>query len=105
MSSTPDKYDVKNNIHSTILLSVKGILLAAILPILFGRAWADQTAHPIQISADNAQNNDSLGQTIYRGNVIVEQGSLFLKGDKVIINVQTFWDGHTPPDRVIEAML
>jgi glyoxylate reductase len=26
-------------------------------------------------------------------------------GDKVIINVQTFWDGHSPPDRVIEAML
>ena len=26
-------------------------------------------------------------------------------GDKVIINVQTFWDGHTPPDRVIEVML
>ena len=26
-------------------------------------------------------------------------------GDKVIINVQTFWDGHTPPDRVIETML
>ena len=26
-------------------------------------------------------------------------------GDKVIINVQTFWDGHTPPDRMIEAML
>ena len=26
-------------------------------------------------------------------------------GDKVIINVQTFWDGHTPPDRVIESML
>ena len=26
-------------------------------------------------------------------------------GDKVIINVQTFWDGHTPPDRVIETLL
>ena len=26
-------------------------------------------------------------------------------GDKVIINTQTFWDGHTPRDRVIEAML
>ena len=26
-------------------------------------------------------------------------------GDKVIINVQTFWDGHAPRDRVIEAML
>ncbi len=26
-------------------------------------------------------------------------------GDKVIINIQTFWDGHAPPDRVIETML
>ena len=26
-------------------------------------------------------------------------------GDKVIINIQTFWDGHTPRDLVIEAML
>ena len=25
-------------------------------------------------------------------------------GDKVIINIQTFWDGHTPRDRVIETM-
>ncbi|MGC6536744.1 MAG: 2-hydroxyacid dehydrogenase [Candidatus Puniceispirillaceae bacterium] len=26
-------------------------------------------------------------------------------GQKVIINIQTFLDGHTPPDRVVEAML
>ena len=26
-------------------------------------------------------------------------------GDKVTINIQTFWDGHAPRDRVIEAML
>ena len=26
-------------------------------------------------------------------------------GDKVIINIQTFVDGHTPPDRVVAAML
>ena len=26
-------------------------------------------------------------------------------GDKVIINIQTFQDGHTPPDRVLAAML
>ena len=26
-------------------------------------------------------------------------------GDKVIISIQTFWDGHAPRDRVIEAML
>ena len=29
----------------------------------------------------------------------------FEMGDKVIINIQTFWDGHAPRDRVIEAML
>lgn len=26
-------------------------------------------------------------------------------GDKVIVNIQTFIDGHTPPDRVIEVMI
>ena len=26
-------------------------------------------------------------------------------GEKVIINIQTFLDGHTPPDRVVPAML
>jgi len=26
-------------------------------------------------------------------------------GTKVIINIQTFMDGHTPPDRVLPAML
>lgn len=26
-------------------------------------------------------------------------------GEKVIINIQTFFDGHTPPDRVVPAML
>ena len=26
-------------------------------------------------------------------------------GDKVIVNVKTFWDGHRPPDRVLASML
>jgi len=26
-------------------------------------------------------------------------------GEKVIINIKTFADGHTPPDRVVPAML
>ena len=25
-------------------------------------------------------------------------------GEKVIVNIKTFADGHTPPDRVIETM-
>ena len=26
-------------------------------------------------------------------------------GEKVIVNVKTFWDGHRPPDRVLASML
>jgi Lactate dehydrogenase and related dehydrogenases len=26
-------------------------------------------------------------------------------GDKVIVNIRTFWDGHRPPDRVLASML
>jgi glyoxylate reductase len=26
-------------------------------------------------------------------------------GEKVLINIKTFVDGHTPPDRVIEGLL
>ena len=26
-------------------------------------------------------------------------------GEKVIINVKAFWDGHRPPDRVLVSML
>ena len=26
-------------------------------------------------------------------------------GEKVIVNIKTFADGHTPPDRVLEAMI
>ena len=39
----------------------------------------------------------------YIGSATIE--GRFEMGDKVIINIQTFWDGHAPRDRVIEAML
>jgi len=53
--------------------------------MLFSPTWADQPSQPIQISADNAQSISNLGQTIYRGNVIVKQGSLLLRGDMVTV--------------------
>ena len=61
------------------------ILPIIILSMALSPTWADQPSQPIQISADNAQSIGSLGQTIYRGNVIVEQGSLLLSGDMVTV--------------------
>ena len=38
-----------------------------------------------------------MGSATYEGRVDM--------GDKVIVNIQTFWDGHRPPDRVLASML
>jgi len=39
---------------------------------------------------------------LYMGSATVEGRTAM--GEKVIINIKTFSDGHTPPDRIIEAM-
>ncbi|MEE3240015.1 MAG: lipopolysaccharide transport periplasmic protein LptA [Pseudomonadota bacterium] len=85
MSSTPDNNGLRNNNHSANFLYASFILPIIILSMLFNPTWADQPSQPIQISADNAQSISKLGQTIYRGNVIVEQGSLLLRGDMVTV--------------------
>ena len=85
MSSTPDNNGSRNNNHSANFLCASFILPIIILSMLFSPTWADQPSQPIQISADNAQSISNLGQTIYRGNVIVEQGSLLLRGDMVTV--------------------
>ena len=83
MSSTPDSNGSRNNNHSANFLCASFILPIIILSIFFSQTWADQPSQPIQIRADNAQSISNLGQMIYRGNVIVEQGSLLLSGDMV----------------------
>jgi lipopolysaccharide export system protein LptA len=86
VSSTPDNYGSKNNHDSANLLSASFLLPIIILSTLLNPTWAGQPSQPIQISADNAQSSGNLGQTIYRGSVIVKQGSLLLRGDMVIVN-------------------
>lgn len=54
-----------------------------ISPTLF--ALPDDTQQPIRIKADSAERNEKTGQTIYDGNVIIEQGSLQITADQVVI--------------------
>jgi lipopolysaccharide export system protein LptA len=54
------------------------------LPLPALALTADQS-QPINIEADTADINDQAGTTVYRGNVIVTQGSIRLSGDTVTV--------------------
>ena len=66
-----------------------GRLLAAAL-LLAGAAPAaalsTDSGEPIAIEADRAERDDARRVTIYRGNVIIDQGSLRITGDTVTIH-------------------
>jgi glyoxylate reductase len=52
--------------------------------------------NPKLLGLDNAVLLPHMGSATIEGRIDM--------GEKVIINIKTFVDGHTPPDRVIEAM-
>lgn len=66
-----------------------GRLLAAAL-LLAGAAPASalstDSGEPILIEADRAERDDARRVTIYRGNVVIDQGSLRITGDTVTIH-------------------
>lgn len=67
------------------LRKIPSLILLALAPLV---AWplASDRNQPIEIEADFAELDDEKGVTVYRGNVIVVQGSLRLSGDKLIVN-------------------
>lgn len=71
---------LKRNPHSINLVLLISLLLP--LPALALNTDQDQ---PINIEADTADLDDNAGTTVYRGNVIVTQGSLRLTGDTVTV--------------------
>ena len=52
--------------------------------------------NPKLLKLDNAVLLPHMGSSTFEGRIAM--------GEKVIINIKTFADGHTPPDRVLEAM-
>lgn len=62
---------------------VAAVLLASVAP---AHALSTDSEKPISILADQAEHNDATRITIYRGNVVIDQGSLHITGDTVTIN-------------------
>lgn len=63
--------------------------LAALVLLTSGavaHALSTDSDQPISILADQAEHNDATRITIYRGNVVIDQGSLHITGDNVTIN-------------------
>jgi glyoxylate reductase len=52
--------------------------------------------NPKLLQLDNVVLLPHMGSSTFEGRIAM--------GEKVIINIKTFADGHTPPDRVLEAM-
>lgn len=86
MSYSPDSSHATEQCKRKVAFSICNFLLVTIASVFFSSTWAQSSEHPIQISADNAERSERLGHTIYRGNVIIEQGLLLLKGNTVMIN-------------------
>ncbi len=57
----------------------------------------EPAVNPKLLALDNVVLLPHMGSATIEGRIDM--------GEKVIINIKTFVDGHKPPDRVIEAML
>lgn len=80
------------------MLQIKKFSVITFIPMLFSLALLSLTfpsvavalssdhTKPIKIKADSASINEKTGVSVYRGNVIFSQGSLIIKGNKVIIH-------------------
>lgn len=68
-------------------LLIKSTLLLVIALFSNVQCWALSTDkdQPIEIEADTAELDDQKGITIYRGNVVVVQGSIRMTGDTMTV--------------------
>lgn len=80
------------------MLQIKKITVIGFIPLLIllsflflvsaptAFALSSDRKQPIKIKADSVSINEKTGVSLYKGNVIFTQGSLILKGDKVVIH-------------------
>ncbi|VAW96873.1 hypothetical protein MNBD_GAMMA23-1354 [hydrothermal vent metagenome] len=73
------------------------LLIAVILLPSVSFALSSDQDQPIKIKADNVKLNEKTGISVYNGNVIFTQGSLILKGNKIVI--------HQPDGRVSKIIV
>jgi len=61
-------------------------LLLAVIP-LTARGLTSDRSQPMNIEADKALLNEKTGNSIYEGNVHVQQGTLVLQGSKMTVHI------------------
>lgn len=68
---------------------ITAALLATSFSLLSGLAHAlpSDSGQPINVQADSAEMDDKRGVAIYRGDVVITQGTLKITGDTVTINL------------------
>ena len=73
---------------------IQAVLLATGFSLLSGLAHAlpSDSSQPINVKADSAEMDDKRGVAIYRGDVIITQGTLKITGDTVTITLDNEGD-------------
>ena len=77
--------DARSNerMHRLRCRFLAALLLASVTP---AHALSTDSEQPISIVADAAEHDDATRITVYRGNVVIDQGSLHITGDAVTVN-------------------
>jgi lipopolysaccharide export system protein LptA len=67
----------------TVVLALLGSALA--MPCI---ALPDDRQQPISIESDYAERNEKTGRTVYRGNVVISQGSVLIAAEEITLHVE-----------------
>ena len=66
------------------------ILIVVLSSVLATQCLAlpDDRQQPISIESDYAERNEKTGRTIYRGNVVISQGSVLVEADQIVLHLE-----------------
>ncbi len=66
------------------------ILIVVLSSVLATQCLAlpDDRQQPISIESDYAERNEKTGRTIYRGNVVISQGSVLIEADQIVLHLE-----------------
>lgn len=74
-------------LHRAKRIVCTGLLLSATCWPASSWALPEDVEQPVNISADNARFDEKAGEAVYRGNVVVIQGTLKIQGDTLTLRV------------------
>ncbi|WP_231759747.1 lipopolysaccharide transport periplasmic protein LptA [Microbulbifer elongatus] len=77
------------SVNSRRRLPALALALACALPGLSAQALPDDRQQPVKVSADNLEANRSKNLSVYSGNVVISQGSLQIRADRVEVHGNT----------------